>query len=142
VLIGILVVAGILGLQILDDSGAGTVKLGDNTSTVAPSQSSTSTSTATRPPSAVRVKVYNASSVDGQGAAMIDKLKSQGWATDPVPENLPTRTGTGVQCVAGFENEAAALATGVGQGAVVESYPASPPASASQADCLVVLGKG
>jgi len=141
ILIGVLVIAGIVGLQILDDSGAD-MKLGDTTSTLGPAGASTSTTAATRQPSQVRVKVYNASGVDGQGGAMRDKLKSQGWDTTPAADTItPTRTGTAVQCVAGFENEAAALATGVGQGAVVETYPSNPPAGADQADCLVILGK-
>jgi LytR cell envelope-related transcriptional attenuator len=141
VLIGILVIAGIVGLQILDDSGASNVKIDSSSDTTATTVGPSATTVALRQPSDVRVKVYNASGVDKQATVMTDKLKALGWATQEPDTLTPTRDGTGVQCVAGFENEAASLATAVGQGATVESYPSSPPAGADQADCLVILGK-
>jgi hypothetical protein len=141
VLIGILVIAGIVGLQILDDSGASNVKIASTDSTTATTSDPSSTTVALRQPSDVRVKVYNASGVDKQATVMTDKLKALGWATQEPDTISPTRDGTGVQCVAGFESEAASLATAVGQGAVVEPYPTTPPAGADQADCLVILGK-
>jgi hypothetical protein len=140
VLIGILVIAGIVGLQILDDSGASNVKIASTDPTTATSDPS-STTVALRQPSDVRVKVYNASGVDKQATVMTDKLKALGWATQEPDSLSPTRDGTGVQCVAGFESEAASLATAVGQGAVVEAYPSTPPTGADQADCIVILGK-
>jgi hypothetical protein len=142
VLIGVLVIAGIVGLQILDDSGTGNVQLGANGATTIPTDASTSTTAAPRPPAEVRVKVYNASGVDGQGAVMTDKLKALGWVNIVEPDTMsPTRSGTVVQCVAGFESEAASLAASVEQGAVVEPYPATPPPGADEADCIVVLGE-
>ena len=141
VLIGILVIAGIVGLQILDDSGAGNVEITSTESTTATTIDPSATTVALRQPSDVRVKVYNASGVDKQATVMTDKLKALGWATQEPDTLSPARDGTGVQCVQGFESEADALATAVGQGAVVEPYPATPPAGADQADCLVILGK-
>lgn len=141
VLIGILVIAGIVGLQILDDSGASNVKIASTDSTTATTGDPSSTTVALRQPSDVRVKVYNASGVDKQATVMTDKLKALGWATQEPDTISPTRDGTGVQCVAGFESEAASLATAVGQGAAVEPYPPTPPPGADQADCLVILGK-
>jgi hypothetical protein len=144
-LVGVLVIAGIVGLQILDDSGASNEKLGTGTgtdTTATASVDSTATSgTAVRPTNEVRVKVYNASNVDHQGAVLNDKLKAANWAVQEPATLTPARTGTTVSCVAGFENEATALATAVGQGATVAPYPSSPPQGASDADCIVILGK-
>ena len=141
-LVGVLVIAGIVGLQIIDDTGASNQKVGGvDAGTATTVAGSTATSAVVRPPNEVRVKVYNASGVDKQAQVMSDKLKALNYAMQEPATLAQTRTGTGVQCVAGFEHEAAALATSVGQGAVVEPYPATPPAGASGADCLVILGK-
>lgn len=142
-LVGVVVIAGIVGLQILDDSGTDTGKITTGTdSTTAASVDPTATSgTVTRPPNEVRVKVYNSSGVDDQASVMTNKLKAQNYATQGADTLTPTRTGTTVSCVAGFDSEAAALATAVGQDATVEAYPASPPQGASEADCIVILGK-
>ncbi|MFI5047945.1 MAG: LytR C-terminal domain-containing protein [Acidimicrobiia bacterium] len=134
-------IAGIVGLQILDDTGTSNAKLGGTGATTATTAAATATSGAARPNNEVRVKVYNASGVDKQAQVMSDKLKTQNWAVQEPATLTPTRPGTAVQCVAAFENEATVLATSVGQGAVVEPYPANPPSGASDADCLVILGK-
>src|SRR5262245_103052 len=79
VLVGILVIAGIVGLQILDDSGTGSVSVGGTAASTASTAAPTATSAAARPPSEVRVKVYNASGVDQAAQAMSDKLKAQNY---------------------------------------------------------------
>ena len=140
-LVGVLVIAGIVGLQILDDSGASNETIGSADTTTATSVDTTASSGVTRPANEVRVKVYNASGVDGAGQVMSDKLKAQNWAVQEPDTLKTTSSGVVVQCVAGFENEAAQLANNVGQGAVVEPYPSSPPDGATDADCLVILGK-
>ena len=51
------------------------------------------------------------------------------------------RAGTVVECVKGFDREGALLALyGVPNGAQVQPYPSKPPAGASDADCLVIIG--
>ncbi len=143
-LVGVAVILGVVGLQVLDDSGStkGTSGTTDTSTSATAGASTSSTLGAVRDPSQVRVKVYNASGVKGQAQATSDKLKGLGWVTVAPADYGSTRVGTGVQCVAGFEREAAALAAnGLGNGAVVEAYPSTPPDGASDADCLVIEGK-
>jgi hypothetical protein len=144
VLVGLAVIAGIVGLQILDDSGSTDVTASSPDSTTSPVvDGATSTTLGTaRDPSEVRVKVYNASGVQGQAQAESDKLKALGWATVEPADYGSTRVGTSVQCRSGFEADATVLAVyGVGNGATVEAFPSSPPPGAGDADCLVILGK-
>lgn len=144
VLVGVAVILGVVGLQILDDAGTTTTPTAAGTTVTSASDTSSNASTtaaAARAPSQVRVKVYNASGTKGQAQATSDKLKGLGYVTAAPADAPSTRTGTGVQCVAGFDKEAAALATALGAGAVVEPYPSSPPAGATEADCLVIAGK-
>jgi hypothetical protein len=143
-LVGVAVILGVVGLQVLDDSGTNpTPTVEANTTTSAGTGAGTSTTLGVaRDPSQVRVKVYNASGVKGQAQATSDKLKGLGWVTVAPADYGSTRVGTAVQCVAGFEREAAALAAdGLGKGAVVEAYPSTPPDGATEADCLVIEGK-
>jgi hypothetical protein len=153
-LIGLAVIVGIVGLQILDDNSPGasdvtgitgitgvTQTTGSTGSTV-PGRVATSTTLKIRPASQVRVKVYNASGTQGKAQAITDKLKSNGYATQPAANNSTTRTTSVVQCRAGFENEASAIAIfQVGHGATVEAFPANPPDGSGDADCLVILGQ-
>jgi len=144
VVIGLAVVLGIVGLQILDDSG------GRSTSAVVDTAAggvnttiggSAATSSATRKNADVRVKVYNASGVQGTAQIMSDKLKALGYNVQP-PANLSNkRSGTAVECVGGFKNEAILLALyGVSNGASVQPYAKNPPAGAGDADCIVIVG--
>jgi hypothetical protein len=146
VLTGLAVVLAVVGLQILDDSGGDTVVIAPTaTSSVTSSTAAAATTTTTRStvttttakavttttvhkPSQVRVKVYNASDIQGQAPQS--------------PANLtPVRTGKFVECRSTFEKDAASLATAVGTGTTVVAFPSSPPAGSSDADCLVILGK-
>jgi hypothetical protein len=142
--IGSAVILGIIGLQILDDSGGPgtrTAVVADGSGTVTTQPASASTSTAVRKNAKVRVKVYNASGVQGTAQTMTDKLKALGYNMQP-PANLSTKSsGTSVQCVEGFKAEATLLAIyGVGSPAVVQPYAKNPPAGASDADCIVIIG--
>jgi hypothetical protein len=115
--------------------GAGT----EVTETTAPTAT---TAGQARAPGEVRVRVYNASGVQGQAQAESDKLKALGWNTFEPADFGSTRTGTGVQCRSGYELDADVLAVyGVGRGAQVEKYPSNPPEGADEVDCLVILGK-
>jgi LytR cell envelope-related transcriptional attenuator len=146
-LVGLAVIVGIVGLQILDDSapgsgsrsGNGTVPtIGGGTGT---GSGAATTTVARRPNSQVKVKVYNASGVQGRAQILSDQLKALGYNMQ-VPANLSTqRTGTTVECMAGFKTERTLLALyGVGNGASVAPYPSNPPAGASDADCIVIIG--
>jgi hypothetical protein len=145
IVVGLAVILGIVGLQILDDSGNGS---SDAVTTSAPGSTTGSTTgpgvATTAPPRAagqVRVKVYNASGVQGRAQTLTDKLRAKGYNMQ-APANLDKqRQGTVVQCVNGFEREGAVLAQfGVENGAVSEKYPADPPEGAADADCIVIIG--
>ena len=143
-MIGLAVILGIVGLQILDDSGPG-----DNNATIATipgvtGRSATGSATTTiplKPNAQVRVKVYNGSGVQGTAQTMSDKLKALGYNMQ-TPANLKVQhSGTVVECLPGFKREGTLLAGyGVGNGATLQPYPKDPPAGASDADCIVVIG--
>jgi hypothetical protein len=143
VLIGLAVIVGIVGLQILDDSGGTSVTAPTaSESTVATTGPTGTTGAAARPADQVRVRVYNASGVQGQAQAESDKLGALGWNTLEPADFGSTRTGTVVTCRDGFRPDADVLAVfGVGRGAVVEPYPSNPPEGADEVDCLVILGR-
>jgi hypothetical protein len=163
VLVGLAVIVGIVGLQILDDSNPGSSTSNAVIGTVAPSATTATTApsgtgapattvagnTATpttapklRKPSDVKVKVYNASDTSGVAQAMTDRLKAAGYNTLP-PANLgKTTNGYVVTCRSGFENEGKVLAIyQVKNNATYEAFPSNPPTGSGDADCLVILGK-
>ena len=146
-MVGVAVILGIVGLQILDDSGPGSgssdatgATVNGATVTTAPGAATAST-TARRPNKEIKVKVYNASGVQGRAQILTDQLKALGYDTQ-TPANLSSeRAGTVVECKAGFGAEGALLALyGVGNGAVAQAYPSDPPEGASDADCIVIIG--
>jgi hypothetical protein len=157
IVVGLAVILGIVGLQILDDSGPGsgssnatgttpTTLPGVSTSTSTSVSTSTGTGAASttighRPNNQVKVKVYNASGVQGRAQILTDKLKADGYNTQ-TPANLSSkRVGTVVECVKGFATDGTLLALyGVGGGATVQPYPSSPPAGASEGNCIVIIG--
>ena len=156
ILVGLAVILGIVGLQILDDSGPAsgssdatvTTTPGSTPTTIAgtgttsgSTSGTSSTTLAIRPNSEVKVKVYNASGVQGRAQILTDDLKAKGYNLQ-TPANLSTqRSGTVVECVKGFKTEGTLLAAyGVGDGATLEAYPSSPPDGASEADCIVIIG--
>jgi len=138
IVIGLAVILGIVGLQILDDSGG---RSSNATGTTTPGTSGITTTTPLRPANEVRVKVYNASGIQGKAQTLTDTLRAKGYNMQ-TPANLDKqRQGTVVECVAGFEREASVLAfVGVDAGSTAEKYPTNPPEGASAADCIVVIG--
>jgi hypothetical protein len=137
------VILGIVGLQILDDSGDGssdatvTTVLGVTTTSIG----GTATTTPVRDAKDVRVKVYNASGVPGRAKTLTDALGEKHYDMQDPANLADKRQGIVVECVAGFEREGQLLALyGVGGGATAQAYPADPPDGASDADCLVVIG--
>ncbi len=145
ILVGLAVIIGIVGLQILDDSGPGSGSGADiatvTTTGGGTGSGSVTTTVARRPNSQVRVKVYNASGVQGRAQIMSDQLKALGYNMQ-TPANLSTQhSGTTVSCVDGFKNEGTLLTVyGVGNGATLQPYPSKPPDGASDADCIVIIG--
>jgi hypothetical protein len=138
-LIGLAVIVGVVGLQILDDTDSGSSNAAGS-SAVTAAGAVTTTTIAIRPPAQVRVKVYNASGTLGVAQNATDILKSKGYNTQ-TPDTIKTkRPGNAVQCRPGFTREANALGTAVGTGTTVEPFPGSPPAGADTADCLVIIG--
>jgi hypothetical protein len=138
--VGLAVILGIVGLQILDDSSPSTGSA--SVTTTAPSGTgSVSTTAALRKAADVRVKVYNASGVQGTAQTMTDKLRTQGYNMQ-TPANLSSqRAGTVVECIDGFQREGTLLAAyGIGNGATIQPYPKAPPTGASDADCIVIIG--
>ena len=172
VLVGLLVIVGIIGLQVLDDSSPAETSVVVTSTTVpgttvpwvattAPAATATTKPAATattkgattttakattattaklRKPADIKVVVYNASGVAQLAENMSNQLKAVGYNAS-VGGNLTQRTGTIVQCKAGYEAEATKLASDVGKGASVTPYPANPPSNASDANCIVTLGK-
>jgi LytR cell envelope-related transcriptional attenuator len=142
IVIGLAVILGIVGLQVLDDSSDGT---SDATVTTTPvtteGTGGTATTTPLRDNKDVRVKVYNASGVSGRAKTLTDSLRTKNYNMQE-PANLDgKRQGTVVECVAGFDREGQVLALyAVGNGATTQAYPSDPPEGASDADCIVVIG--
>lgn len=137
--IGLAVILGIVGLQILDDSNGS----GNATGTTTPGASTsgpTTTAITVRPNNEVRVKVYNASGVQGRAQTLTDTLRAKGYNMQTPATLGDQRQGNVVECTDAFKNEATPLALfGVGN-ATVQPFPSSPPDGASDADCLVIIG--
>jgi hypothetical protein len=138
--IGLAVILGIVGLQILDDSGDGTSSATGTTVVGTVTTTPGTTAVSLRPQAQVRVKVYNASGVNGRAQTLTDTLRANGYNVQAPATLDDTRPGTVVECVAGFENEGKVLSLYGVPGSTVAAYPADPPEGASDADCLVVIG--
>jgi hypothetical protein len=138
-IVGLAVIVGIIGLQILDDN-----KGGGSSSTSGEQASSTSTTgdgPAAHAPADVTVMTYNASDVQNAGRSVSDKLKGLGYETLEPANYGSTRKGTAVQCRPGYEGDAKVLAFyGIGNGAVVEPFPSDPPSGSENANCIVIVG--
>jgi hypothetical protein len=139
VLVFLAVVLGIVGLQILDDTGtsSSSTSVSTPTSTTLPGQ----LPPAHQNPSDVTVKVYNASDVQNAAQQLTEKLKSFNY-TMLEPANLSeTQKGTVVQCHEGFEGDGVVIAAyGVGNNATATAFPPNPPGGSEDADCIVILG--
>ena len=137
-MIGLAVILGIVGLQILDDSGNGSSDATVTTPSITSGGTgATVTTLAVRPNNEVRVKVYNASGVQGKAQTLTDSLRTKNYNMQAPATLDKEREGTVVECVPGFEREATVLAL---LGATVAEYPPDPPEGASEADCLVIIG--
>lgn len=144
-LIGVAVLVGILLLQVIDNgsSGVGGGVSGTPT-TGGTGATSTTAKSNVKPPAEVRVQVLNGSGVSGAAKTRSDALRGLGYPIAALG-NAELRTGTAVQCRAGFEKEAEALVANVGgtPAPVIEGFPDPAPAGVdlTNTDCLVVLGQ-
>jgi hypothetical protein len=105
-----------------------------------PSGSTPTSTTPPRSPGDVRVKVYNASGVQGRAQTMTDTLRGKGYNLQPAATLDKQRQGTVIQCRSGFVREGQVMAFLHVPGATVEGFPSDPPEGSDQADCIVVLG--
>lgn len=147
VLVAVAVVLGFFILRAIDDTGAGpgiatdALDTADSTTgSSAPPESETTTPPA-RPPAEVVVLVANASGVQGAAGAQGEAIAAGGYQVLPAANAANNVEATQVLPVAGFEAEAAALATAIGapEGAV-QAMPDPPPVDLAGANVLVLLG--
>ena len=93
----------------------------------------------------VVVQVLNGSGVQGAATQRSNDLKAKGYQVLPAGNAPSQRTGTSVQCKAGYEKEATVLATtlnDLGVPSTVEPIPNPLPAGFdASANCYVLLGK-
>jgi LytR cell envelope-related transcriptional attenuator len=152
ILVGLAVIAGIVGIQILDDSDSGNgsavvVTTSDTTpSTTRGGSGSTSTTVADNgrhDPADVKVAILNASEVEGAATTLKNQLAASGFNV-VFTGNLPEpRTGDVVQCRSAFETDGKVLAIyGVaGENVQTMAFPTDPPEGTQGADCIIILGK-
>ena len=138
-LIGVAVVIGIILLQVVDEGpsiGGPTPGNGTNrtTSTSGPD---------VHPPQEVSVLVLNGSGVSQAANTKASDLRGLGY---PIvgAENAPAvQNGTTIQCRAGYDAEAKALAKAVDPSgaATVGAFPDPAPTGSESAICIVTVGK-
>jgi hypothetical protein len=173
VLVAVAVIVGLLVLAVVDDNGPGsssttppateapsgttvpvlTTNLdGSPAATTGTTKPKKSTSTTAKPSNKdvkpndqVVVQVLNGSGIQNAATTRTNDLKARGYQTAPAGNAPAQRTGTGVQCKAGYEKEAQQLVTelaAIGVTAVVEPIANPLPAGFDPtANCYVILGK-
>jgi hypothetical protein len=140
IVVGLAVILGIVGLQILDDSGDGSSSATGTTAAGTITTAPGATTVPVRPNQDVRVKVYNASDIQGKAQTLTDQLRAKGYDVQE-PDTLDDkRTDTVVECTAAFQQEGILLSFAGVPGSKVAPYPSNPPEGASDADCLVIIG--
>jgi hypothetical protein len=154
-LIALAVIIGVVLLNVVDDgdtdqgsagSGSGT---DTTTTTVADSADTTGATTETtvdsvpaKTPAELSVLVLNGGAPQGAAREMSDNLKLSGYTNQPQASDWAGREQAGnvVMCKAGLDQEAAALATAVGEGTPVEAFADPAPPGSEAAECVVVVG--
>ena len=134
----------------LDGSPATTATTVGTTATTKPKKTTSTTAKGSankdaRPNDQVVVQVLNGSGIQNAATTRTNDLKARGYQTAPAGNAPAQRTGTGVQCKAGYEKEAQVLVTElqqVGVTAVVEPIANPLPSQFDPtANCYVILGK-
>ncbi|MCZ7529945.1 MAG: LytR C-terminal domain-containing protein [Acidimicrobiia bacterium] len=144
ILVGLAVILGIVLLNVVDDGSSGPVGDAQPSETTTTLDGDVTTTTGEAPPptnapSAIRVRVYNASAPLGAAATKSDELRPLGYQILSASDTTP-RDNTVVYCTAAFAGDAEPLAAAVGGGAVVDNALDPLPAAAEEADCIVILG--
>lgn len=147
VLVAVAVVLGFFILRAIDDTGAGpdiatdAIDTADGTTDSSAPPASETTTPPARPPAEVVVLVANASGVQGAAGEQGEAITAGGYQVLPAANAESNVEATQVLPVAGFEAEAAALATAIGapEGAV-QAMPDPPPVDIAGANVLVLLG--
>ncbi|MGH8978768.1 MAG: LytR C-terminal domain-containing protein [Acidimicrobiia bacterium] len=151
-LIGLAVIIGIVLLNVVDDGdtnqdAAGSDSTVTTTTTVAgtaPTEPTTDTTDAVpaKTPAELVVLVLNGGAPQGTAKEMSDNLKLSEYTNQLQPSDWADRAQAGnlVMCKSGLDQEAAALATAVGEGTPVEPFSEPAPPGSETADCVVVVG--
>jgi len=152
-LVLVAIIIGVILLNVIDDGSTSSANKTTTPTTKKPTTSTThpgsqSTTSTTKPapqltPAQLRIIVLNAGSGINKGASSLsDELRTKGYTNQGTPGNTSTVSGVLVECRAGLDREAAALATATGHGAKVAAFPATPPAGVDQSiNCMVLRGK-
>lgn len=154
-LIALAVIIGVVLLNVVDDgdtdqgsngSGSGsettaTTAAGASDTTEATTET-TADSVPAKTPAELSVLVLNGGAPQGTAREMSDNLKLSGYTNQLQAADWAGRQQAGnvVMCKAGLEQEAAALATAVGEGTPVEAFADPAPPGSETADCVVVVG--
>jgi hypothetical protein len=150
-LIGLAVIIGIVLLNVVDDGSNGpadnAAKPAATTTTVAETTAPTTPTTAdkvpAKTPAELAVLVLNGGAPQGTAKNMADSLKVKGYTNSLPPSDWSghEQTGNVVMCKSGLDQEAAALATAVGEGTPVQPFADPAPPGSGNANCVVVVGK-
>ena len=153
-LIALAVILGVVLLNVVDDgdTNQGSNGSGSSSETTATTAGATDTTEATtettadsvpaKTPAELSVLVLNGGAPQGSAKEMSDNLKLSGYTHQGPPADWAGRQQAGnvVMCKAGLDQEAAALATAVGEGTPVEAFADPAPPGSESADCVVVVG--
>lgn len=148
ILVAVAAVLGFFVLRAVDDTGGGpsaaeieaAASTEGSSDTTAPAAPETTTPPA-RPPGEVVVLVANASGVQGAAGAQSEAIQAGGYQILPAANAAENVEATQVLATAGFEADAAALATQIGAPPEsVAPMPDPPPLDLAGANVLVMLG--
>jgi membrane peptidoglycan carboxypeptidase len=153
-LIAVAVIIGVVLLNVVDDgdtnqasngSGSGSETTTTNagvTETTEATTDTTADSVPAKTPAELSVLVLNGGAPQGSAKEMSDNLKLSGYTNQLQAADWAGRQQAGnvVMCKAGLDQEAAALATAVGEGTPVEAFADPAPPGSETADCVVVVG--
>jgi hypothetical protein len=149
-LIGLAVIIGIVLLNVVDDGSKGSANNAKPSATTTSVSETTRATTSTtvdkvpaKTPAELSVLVLNGGAPQGTAKNMADDLKVKGYTNSLPPSDWSghQQTGNVVMCKSGLDQEAAALATAVGEGTPVQPFANPAPPGSGNADCVVVVGK-
>ena len=142
ILVGAAIVLGVVLLHVVNDSGSpGKASSGG---TAATTPGSTGTTQPGNAPQKTTVAVLNASGVPQAATTQANMLRGLGYAIVFTGNSTTPQTGTTVACrmtSKAFTQTADSLAKAIGSTTTVQVFPASPPATAASAQCIVIVGK-